>query len=524
MKSRTLTCLTAMTLFAASAIPVRLAAQERQDNRQQPRYKLIDLGTFGGPTSYSSASGSGNQVLNNAGVLTGFADTATPDPYAPNCFNPDCFVSHTFRWQDGVLTDLGALPGTNGSAASGINARGWIAGTSENGVIDPLIGIPEDRAVLWQYGQIINLGTLGGNESVGVAVNGRNQVVGFATNTIPDPFGLGTQVRTFLWENGVMRDLGTLGGPDAFPAGNIALNEGGQVAGSSFTSSTPNSVADSCGQNVPTEDPFLWENGKIFDLGGLGGTCGFPISLNNRGQIVGQSDLAGDSTFHPFVWTRPGPMQDLGTLGGDSGTTNWINDAGEIAGKADLAGPPPQNHHATLWKNGAIIDLGTLPGDSCSNAYEVNSRGQVVGTSENQSLCLVPTGEHAFLWEDGGPMVDLNTLVPPGSSLQLTFALSINERGEIAGTGLPPGCAPENIDTCGHAYLLIPCAEGDTNCGSAASTSTGQSNRAIVTERPSVVSPSALALRDRPATMVDRLRSPWRQRYRIPGPGTGPTN
>jgi len=515
MKFRTLTCITAMTVFAAAlAIPVRLAAQEQQ-NKQQPRYKLVDLGTFGGPTSYGSASGSGNQVLNNAGLSTGYADTSTPDPFAPNCFNPDCFVSHTFRWQDGVLTDLGALPGTNGSAASGINARGWIAGTSENGVIDPLIGIPEDRAVLWQHGQIINLGTLGGYESVGVAVNGRNQVVGFATNTIPDPFGLGTQVRTFLWENGVMRDLGTLGGPDAFPAGNIAINEGGQVAGSSFTSSNPNSVADSCGQDVPTEDPFLWENGKIFDLGGLGGTCGFPISLNKRGQVVGQSDLAGDSTFHPFLWTKPGPMQDLGTLGGDTGTTNWINDAGEIAGKANLGGPAPQNHHATLWKNGAITDLGTLSGDSCSNAYQVNSRGQVVGTSENQTLCLVPTGEHAFLWENGGPMVDLNTLVPPGSSLQLTFALSINDRGEIAGTGLPPGCAPENIDTCGHAYLLIP-NDGDEGCSQGENpTAATTSTPAAATLYPTPASPASRALSDGPTGVLDRFRA-----RRLPGLGT----
>jgi len=106
-----------------------------------------------------------------------------------------------------------------------------------------------------------------------------------------------------------------------------------------------------------------------------------------------------------------------------------------------------------------LTDLGTLPGDSCSLAYQVNSRGQVVGTSEDQALCLVPTGEHAFLWEHGGPMVDLNTLIPHGSALQLVFAFAINDRGEIAGTGVPAGCAPQDIETCGHAYVLIPCDE-----------------------------------------------------------------
>ena len=140
-----------------------------------------------------------------------------------------------------------------------------------------------------------------------------------------------------------------------------------------------------------------------------------------------------------------------------TGLTNWINDAGEIAGKTDLPGPSPQNHDAVLWRNGVMTDLGTLPGDSCSNAYYVNLRGQVVGTSEDQQLCSILVGHHAFLWENGGPMIDLNTLIPPGSSLELTIAVAINDRGEIAGFGVPVGCSPQDADTCGRAFVLVPC-------------------------------------------------------------------
>jgi hypothetical protein len=54
-------------------------------------------------------------------------------------------------------------------------------------------------------------------------------------------------------------------------------------------------------------------------------------------------------------------------------------------------------------------------------------------------------------------MVDLNSLIPPNSSLQLTFAVAINARGEIAGFGVPAGCAPQDVGICGHAYVLVPC-------------------------------------------------------------------
>jgi probable HAF family extracellular repeat protein len=502
MKSTLLPCITAITLFAALAMPVRLAAQHS-------RYKLIQIGTLGGPTSYHSVNFPGYQIISNSGIIGLTADLSLPDPYSPNlCYWPDCFVSHATRWRNGVLTDLGALPGAENSSGSGaINARGWVAGQSQNGEIDPASGIPEVRAVLWTDAQIIDLGTFGGNWSLATTLNNAGQVVGFATNAIPDPFSLfigGTQTRAFLWQNGVLRDLGTLGGPDAAAH---YVNQHGQVAGVSYTNSTPNPTT-----GIPTLDPFLWQNGKMIDLGTLGGTFAGDygpdgsdgsLIVNDRGQVIGISTLAGDQTYHPFLWDR-GTLKDLGTLGGNNGTAVWLTDTGEVIGQADL--PGSTIHHAFLWRNGVMTDLGTLGTNSI--AFMMNSKGQIVGRSRvNQGSV------HAFLWEDGGPMVDLNTLVPP-NSVVLFEADNINERGEIVAVGLPDGC--DNPDVCGQIVLLVPCNADDASGCESADVSTSaatQSKFAIPANLPRSSTQNSLTRKQ----MLPAWRVRLARKYHTPG-------
>lgn len=499
------------------AVPAQIAAQEKA--QQHTRYRLIDLGTLGGPTSLFSNGNDG--ILNNRGTGVGWADTSTADPYPPFCFNPDCFVSHAFQSQDGVLTDLGVLPGGASSNAVWITANGLIVGTSQNGQIDPLFsGFPAMHAVTWRNGEITDLGALpeGGYESVGFTANNDGEVVGFALNTTTDPYSLAgpgffpTQTRAFLWRNGTMQDLGTLGGNDAAA---FFVNDQGQITGQSYTNTIPNSTT-----GFPTAHSFFWEQNKMLDIGSLGGTLGNPTSFNNRGQVVGVSNMAGDLTSHAFLWSKKKGLQDLGTLGGDNGFANWINDNGDIAGKADLAGPAPQNHDAVLWrKNGAeMIDLGVLAGDACANAYYVNSHGQVVGTSEDSTLCRIPTGEHAFLWENGGPMVDLNTLIPPGSGLELTFAFAINDEGQIVGIGVPSGCSADNIGFCGHAYVLIPCDEDRRHDGECDDSRVG-----AVALAPTLPTVHQASQQTRPGALWRRSN---RFLHQIPGPTaatTGPS-
>ena len=140
----------------------------------------------------------------------------------------------------------------------------------------------------------------GGSDSFATSINNAGQVVGVSNNGVADPFSpFGVQVRTFLWEEGELRDIGTLGGPDANSGPGCNNQRPGVIVGSSYTSFTPNETT-----GIPTQDPFLWENGKMTDLGTLGGSVGFGQCTNKRLQVIGTSSLA----MHPAACLTGEPV------------------------------------------------------------------------------------------------------------------------------------------------------------------------------------------------------------------------
>src|ERR1700730_17385774 len=137
MKSRMLIWTIPISLLATLAGPLRPAAQEQQEQQKQAhhRYRFVDVGTFGGPVSYlandPSGGGAAAGVLNRRGTVVSAADSSISDPNYPDiCLvcPVDPLIFHAFQWRNGVLEDLGALPGVNSSFANWTSRNGLVAG------------------------------------------------------------------------------------------------------------------------------------------------------------------------------------------------------------------------------------------------------------------------------------------------------------------------------------------------------------------------------------------------------------
>jgi probable HAF family extracellular repeat protein len=149
----------------------------------------------------------------------------------------------------------------------------------------------------------------------------------------------------------------------------------------------------------------MWKDKTAFvlqDLGGTGSNFGYAIS--NRGQIAGEVGSADGTTFYAAVW--------------QSGA------------------------------DGAVTNIGVLPGDFAAFATGINNRGQVVGNNFDSNF----NWSHGFIWQDG-VMTDLNTLIPADSNLFIISASNINDRGQISGMAtVLSGPRAGDIDS----YLLTP--------------------------------------------------------------------
>jgi probable HAF family extracellular repeat protein len=146
-----------------------------------------------------------------------------------------------------------------------------------------------------------------------------------------------------------------------------------------------------------------------------------PTAINNHGQI-----LIGSTIRH-----ANGAITQIGFLPGDTTATfSAINDAGEVVGNSwnsTLSNPPV---HTFLYTNGRLVNLGTNIGA----ASAINNSNELIGyfpRKSNVAFEVLYTGGH---------LVDIGTIPP---STFIFDPAGINNAGQVAGlaslgNGTPP--------------------------------------------------------------------------------------
>jgi len=101
----------------------------------------------------------------------------------------------------------------------------------------------------------------------------------------------------------------------------------------------------------------------VTNLQSLGGTSSVGYSVNDRGWVAGRSNLPGNQTRHATLW-RKGALTDLGTLGGANSAVLWPvkNVRGIVTGIAQTAEPDPLNEK---WSCGFFFPAATGRGTRC---------------------------------------------------------------------------------------------------------------------------------------------------------------
>jgi probable HAF family extracellular repeat protein len=221
-----------------------------------------DLGTLASdPTAISRG-----MAINDKGVAVGVT-----------VVDGDPVQLHAFLSGNGVMKDLGTLPGDTESGAAGINAAGHVVGYSV------LAGAFNRRGFLYKNGRMIDLGKFGFANAV--AINDQDVVAGQQIMAVP-----GGTTHALVYHAGTVTTL-----PFARPGDTAAtapgLNAQGDVVGASGTG-LDQSVAYLYRAGVTTDLNTVVDDPSLMRLLSA-------ESINDAGAVVGIG-LAPDGTYHAF--------------------------------------------------------------------------------------------------------------------------------------------------------------------------------------------------------------------------------
>jgi probable HAF family extracellular repeat protein len=376
------------SVMVAAACATGLMAAQTPVFAASGLYQVRNLGSLGGTSSEGIS-------INNFGLVSGSSNL------------PGNQSMHAAAWLNGGAFDLGTLGGANSGITWPVkNDYGVLVGIAETAQVDPLgenwscsAFFPSATGhvclgFVWRWGHMQALPTLGGNNGFAAGANNRGLIVGWAENTVHDPTcdPASTQVLQFkpvVWgpDDHDIRPLPLISGDTSGAA--TAINDQNQIVGIS-------GICDQAVGRYTAIHAVLWQNNTVINLGSLGVPAwNTPMAINQRGVVVGFANApgggsAGNFNAHAFIWTSGGGMHDLGTLPGDSTSQALgINDEGLIVGESCNAAGACR---AVMWRNGTIVDLNTLVapgyGDQLVFANDINDAGAITGQSFNATTSV----------------------------------------------------------------------------------------------------------------------------------------
>jgi hypothetical protein len=288
----------------------------------------------------------------------------------------------------------------------------------------------------------IDLGTLPGLRSTAVGMNPLREIVGYAFNA-----DFSVELPLF-WATPNSAPVELPGLPAGFLGEVYDINPAGQIVGQ-FVSA-----------DFSVERAVFWPNSNAAPvyLPQLSDEFPFTLasSINASGNILG--DACADFFVcdgHATFWaTSASTPIALASPGGEFIYTNIvlpghaINGAGNMVGYAHNADFSAER--AVFWASSSspAVILSTVGEFTNAVAAGIGDNGQIVGIGYSEDF----SRQRPFLWPSATSQgIDLTTFFPPGSNWDLDslFAVTINNRGEIVGSGL-------FSDGTVHNFVLIP--------------------------------------------------------------------
>jgi len=286
----------------------------------QCRYEV--QATFEAPSCFQPASVS-VQAMSNAGLVVG---------YYSNCADPD----DAFVWtpEQGFRT-LARPAGHTHFRAYDVNEAGEVVGS----IYFP--GENNPRAMLWENGNVVDLGVLpGDNLSEAEAINNEGRIVGYSIDNVSGRY------RAVTWDPGTheIHEIPLPLNPTHSSATDIDAQ--GRITGW---------MGEVWRQDTHA---FLMHESKVMDLGIIpGGATAEPAAMNERGQVVGRGRVGNLS--HAFL-ASDSSIIDLGLIGGYERNEAYdINDLGQVVGFMSN-GLPGEHKFAWVWQDGRLAKLNDL--------------------------------------------------------------------------------------------------------------------------------------------------------------------